>query len=116
MAVLPFLPIYVFGSILTMACASSMIPLITQVYQENYPEEKRGQLFSRTVMIRIGTAAILVSLLGAGFRILMHSDGYCLYCACIFGYLLLSCEDSIATIKRFRRFASTKGYAFSQIR
>ena len=66
MAVLPYLPIYVFGSILTMACASSMVPLITQVYQENYPEEKRGQLFSRTVMIRIGTAAIFSELVGRG--------------------------------------------------
>jgi MFS family permease len=38
-----------------MACASIIIPLMTQVYHENYPEHERGTLFSRTVMIRIAT-------------------------------------------------------------
>jgi len=66
MALFPYLPVYIAGSVVTMACASSMIPLLTQVYQENYPEERRGQLFSRTVMIRIGTAAIFSELAGRG--------------------------------------------------
>lgn len=58
MAILPELPVFVFGSVITMAAASSSIPLMTQVYQENYPEEKRGKLFSHAVMARIATAAL----------------------------------------------------------
>lgn len=38
-----------------LACAFIIIPLMTQVYHENYPEHERGTLFSRTVMIRIAT-------------------------------------------------------------
>ncbi|MGC9034918.1 MAG: MFS transporter [Verrucomicrobiia bacterium] len=73
MALFPLLPVYIIGSVITMACASSMIPLLTQVYQENYPQSKRGQLFSRTVMIRIGTAAIFSELAGRG---LAYLDGF----------------------------------------
>lgn len=53
----PVLWVFVTGSIVSMAAASAAIPLMTQVYQENYPEDKRGKLFSRTVMVRIATAA-----------------------------------------------------------
>lgn len=58
MAVLPALPVFVFGSLITMAAASAAIPLMTQIYQENYPEEQRGKLFSHAVMVRIATAAL----------------------------------------------------------
>jgi hypothetical protein len=58
----PFL--YVFGSVVGMACSSAAIPLLTQMYQENYPEKERGRLFSRTVMIRIATAALFSELIG----------------------------------------------------
>jgi len=47
-----------------MAAAASAIPLFTHVYQENYPETQRGRLFSRTVMIRIATAAIFSQVAG----------------------------------------------------
>ncbi|MCX7872528.1 MAG: MFS transporter [Verrucomicrobiae bacterium] len=73
MTVLPFLPVFVLGSIVTMACASSMIPLLTQVYQENYPSEQRGRLFSRTVMIRISVAAVFSEVAG---RLLSHFNDY----------------------------------------
>lgn len=73
MAILPFLPIFVAGSVITMACASSMIPLLTQVYQENYPAEQRGRLFSRTVMIRISVAALFSEIAG---RLLSYFQDY----------------------------------------
>ena len=50
--------VFVLGSVLTMAAASSAIPLMTQVYQDNYPEAQRGRLFSQSVMLRIATAAL----------------------------------------------------------
>jgi len=57
-AALPSLPVYVICSAAAMASSAAIIPLLTQMYQENYPEEERGRLFSRTVMIRIATAAL----------------------------------------------------------
>lgn len=64
MAVFPILPVFVLGSLLAMAAASSAVPLMTQIYQENYPEKRRGRLFSRTVMIRIAMAAIFSEVAG----------------------------------------------------
>lgn len=64
MAALPYLPFYVLGSLVTMTMYSAIIPLMTQIYQENYPERQRGKLFSRTVMIRIAMAAIFSDLAG----------------------------------------------------
>ena len=57
-AVFQSLPVFALASMLAMAAASSAIPLFTHIYQENYPEKQRGRLFSRTVMIRIGTAVV----------------------------------------------------------
>lgn len=58
MALVPVLPVYVIGSVLGTTASSCVIPLLTHMYQENYPAEQRGQLFSRAVMIRIATAAL----------------------------------------------------------
>jgi MFS family permease len=64
MVLVPWLPLYVVGSIVTMAAASAAVPLMTQIYQDNYPEEKRGKLFARAVMIRIAAAAAFSELAG----------------------------------------------------
>jgi MFS family permease len=53
----PWLPVFVLGSVIAMTASSSVIPLLTQIYQENYPETERGRLFSKTVMVRIAVAA-----------------------------------------------------------
>lgn len=58
MALVPTLPVFVAGAVLAMVGAAAAVPLLTQVYQENYPEQQRGLYFSRTVMIRIGVAAL----------------------------------------------------------
>ena len=63
-AALPWLPVYVLCSLVGMASASCIIPLLTHMYQENYPAKERGRLFSRTVMIRIATAAGFSKLAG----------------------------------------------------
>jgi hypothetical protein len=64
-ALVPVLPVYVFGVLVGMASVASVIPLFTQMYQDNYPGHERGRLFSRTFMIRIATAAIFSELAGA---------------------------------------------------
>ncbi len=64
MAALPWLPVYAVCSVLAMTCSAAAIPLMTQVYQENYPEKERGRLFSRTIMIRIGMTALFAEAAG----------------------------------------------------
>lgn len=69
----PVLPVFVLGSVIGTMCSSAMIPLLTQIYQENYPEKTRGRLFARTVMIRIATAAVFSEAAG---RLLAVDLGY----------------------------------------
>jgi MFS family permease len=64
MAAVPLLPVFAVGSVVGMTCASAAIPLLTQIYHENYPERVRGKLFSRTIMIRIGVAAVFSEIAG----------------------------------------------------
>jgi len=56
-AVLPSLLAYLVCSTLAMTMILAMIPLLTHMLQENYPGGERGNRFSRTVMIRIVSAA-----------------------------------------------------------
>lgn len=63
-AMIPILPVFIICSIVGMAATSIIIPLLTQMYQENYPEAERGRLFSRTVIIRIATAALFSKVAG----------------------------------------------------
>jgi MFS family permease len=67
MAALPFLPVFVAGSILGMTATSAAIPLLTQMYHENYPDNARGKIFSRTIMIRIAVAAAFSQLAGQAY-------------------------------------------------
>jgi MFS family permease len=55
---------FVGGSVLTMACVGASVPLMTQIYRDNYPSKRRGKLYSRTVMVRIGTAAVFSEVAG----------------------------------------------------
>ncbi len=57
-AVLPALPVFVLLSTLAMTCSAAALPLLTQIYQDNYPAARRGRLFSRTFIIRIATAVV----------------------------------------------------------
>jgi MFS family permease len=63
-AAIEWLPIFVLTSVAAMASSAAIIPLLTQMYQENYPEAQRGRRFSRTVMVRIATAAIFAKMAG----------------------------------------------------
>lgn len=63
-AAFPVLPVFVAGAVTGMACASALVPLMTHVYQQNYPETRRGLLFSRTVMVRIAAAVVFGELAG----------------------------------------------------
>jgi MFS family permease len=69
-ALFPWLVVYVPGAILGAAATASVIPLLTQMYQDNYPSHERGRLFSRTFMIRIATAALFSA--GAGHALSLN--------------------------------------------
>jgi MFS family permease len=69
MALMPALPVYVAGCVLAMTTSSAAIPLLTQIYQENYPDRERGRRFARAMMIRIAVAALFSDLAG---RALSH--------------------------------------------
>jgi MFS family permease len=60
----PGLPVFVFCGVLGMATSAAVIPLLTQMYQDNYPAKDRGRKFSRTVMVRIAMAAVFSKLAG----------------------------------------------------
>lgn len=64
MAIAPALPIYVAGCVLALTTTSASVPLLTQLYQENYPPEMRGRLFARTMMARVATAAVFGHMAG----------------------------------------------------
>src|SRR5262245_25475019 len=49
MAAYPIVPVYVAGCVLGLTTFSSIIPLLTQMYQENYPVAERGRRFSRAM-------------------------------------------------------------------
>jgi hypothetical protein len=56
-AAVPVLPVFVLASVVALSAAGALIPLLTQIYQDNYPESGRGRYFARTFMIRILSAA-----------------------------------------------------------
>jgi len=56
------------------------IPMLTQIYQENYPPSERGDLFSKAVMVRVLSAALFAWLAGMwldgnmpGYQLLMFA-------------------------------------------
>jgi len=63
-AALPVLPVYCICAVIGMATSSAIIPLLTHMYQENYPEKERGRRFSRTFMIRILVTVLFSEMVG----------------------------------------------------
>jgi hypothetical protein len=50
------------------------IPMMTQIYQENYPASERGDLFSKAVMVRVLSSTIFAW--AGGLWLDTHMDGY----------------------------------------
>lgn len=58
-AIAPWLPVFVLGTSVGLIASSACVPLVTQIYQENYPAHRRGRLLSGSFMIRIASAAVM---------------------------------------------------------
>jgi MFS family permease len=56
-ALFPSLPVFVIASVAGMTAANAVIPMLTQMYQENYSDRERGSRFSAAMMIRIAVSA-----------------------------------------------------------
>jgi MFS family permease len=65
--------LFIGGIIVATTMGTAAIPLVTQIYQENYPARSRGKYFSRTAMIRIVSAAAFGLL--AGWILTNGEDG-----------------------------------------
>ncbi len=74
MALCPILPVYVVGSVVALASSTLVVPLVTQIYQENYDAAERGRRFARAMMIRIAVAAIFSEV--AGRVLSLHIDRF----------------------------------------
>lgn len=64
MALFPRMEVFVIASMVAMTTTSAAIPLMTQIYQDNYPADQRGRLYSRAFMLRIGAAVVFGWLAG----------------------------------------------------
>ena len=73
-AVIPLLPVFVLGSVVAQMASSSIVPFLTQIFHENYPQDQRGRLYARTVVIRIAAAALFSY--GAGWMLSSGSGRY----------------------------------------
>jgi len=96
-AAAPGVWMYVAGAVLAPLCFSAVIPLHTQIYQDNYPEPLRGRLFSRTVIIRILAAGGFSY--AAGHMLDIHLDLFR-------GLLLLFAAASFAAAFALRKIPS----------
>ncbi len=78
--------LYAVACVLALATSSAAIPLMTQVYHDNYPAERRGKLYSRTFMLRIAAAVVFAFVAGQwlepgfarlfpGSPLAAHADG-----------------------------------------
>jgi MFS family permease len=63
-ALVPGEALFVISSLLAIALSGSMTPLLTQIYQDNYPDASRGRYFARTVVIRIASAVVFAGAAG----------------------------------------------------
>lgn len=52
-AMVPVLPVYLAGAGISFLCAAATAPFIASIYSENYRAERRGDLFSRNIVVRI---------------------------------------------------------------
>ncbi len=81
-AAFPAIGVFVPAAVTAMALNNLVIPLLTTIYQSNYPARERGRLVSSALMVRV-TIAALAGVLGGwllnanpqGFRLLLAAFG-----------------------------------------
>jgi len=82
------LSFYVLGIVLASATFGSSVPLLAQVYQENYPKHERGQILSKVASLRILVA--VGAALGGGALLSGGIEHYPRFLILLFIFLLFS--------------------------
>ena len=67
-AVAPASWAYIPAAMLGVSIGATVVPLLTQMYQDGYPEAERGSLFTRTIVIRIAVAMLFAQIAGELLR------------------------------------------------
>ncbi|MGF1677591.1 MAG: MFS transporter [Candidatus Methylacidiphilales bacterium] len=79
--------VYVVGGTVAMVCAMGSIPLITQMYQQNFPESGRGGVFGEVNRIKVLVLAFFSALAGWMLKLdLQRADVYLGVLAAAFAY------------------------------
>jgi len=63
-AAVPTIPLLVLAALIGIGAANAIIPLLTSIYQDNYPPRVRGRLVSRAFVIRVIATAAFAELGG----------------------------------------------------
>ncbi len=63
-AAVPVVPLLVLATLVGIGAANAIIPLMTSIYQDNYPPRMRGRLVSRAFVIRVIAASVCAELGG----------------------------------------------------
>jgi MFS family permease len=96
-AAFPALPIFVSMTTFGMICSVAAIPLLTQLYQDNYPADQRGQLFSKTILLRIGASIAFGYLAGEWLTASMGTFQWLLlifaFCLVVGSYCFFRCPS-----------------------
>jgi MFS family permease len=71
---------FIGGAMSGIMALSAAIPLMTQIYQENYPSAERGRLFSLAVMVRVAAAALFAWLAGWWLDGRLHEYRWLMLC------------------------------------
>ncbi len=102
-SIAPNSSLFVFFAILGAASSSAVIPLRTQMYQDNYPQERRGTLYSKTNSVRIISCAVFSYLVGEILQGRLYLYPYLfifLACSLLFeSYCLSSCPSEPLKLK-----------------
>ena len=85
-ALFPALPVYLAGTGLGFLCAAATAPFIASIYSQNYRAERRGDLFSRNIVVRILMSVTFAWVAG---RILSADPGH-------FRWILLAYAAALA--------------------
>jgi hypothetical protein len=63
-AIISTLSAFVLLSVAGVACTQAVVPLMTQVYQDNYAPRQRGKYYSRALVLRVAASSIFAQLAG----------------------------------------------------
>ncbi len=73
-AATPWLPVFVGGVLVAFVCVAGAAPFFAGIYEANYRADRRGDLFSRNVMVRI--AGSILFAWGAGWLLDRHEGAW----------------------------------------